>query len=84
MSWFLYYVFVIMAAHEYYNVNQFISQSAASNGTDQALENDQTGFMSKPAVKITQVVLKEMISDLVRDQEIFPVCHLFSFDRKSY
>ena len=54
-----------MAAHEYYNVNQFISQSAASNGTDQALENDQTGFMSKPAVKITQVVLKEMISDLI-------------------
>jgi len=59
VSWFLYYVFVIMAAHEYYNVNQFISQSAVTNGTtNESLENDQTGFMSKPAVKITQVVLK--------------------------
>ena len=62
VSWFLYYVFVIMAAHEYYNVNQFISQSAVSNGTaTESLENDQNGFMSKPAVKITQVVLKELI-----------------------
>ena len=51
-----------MAAHEYYNVNQFISQSAVSNGTaTESLENDQNGFMSKPAVKITQVVLKELI-----------------------
>ena len=50
-----------MAAHEYYNVNQFISQSAANGTSNESLENDQTGFMSKPAVKITQVVLKELI-----------------------
>lgn len=59
VSWFLYYVFVIMAAHEYYNVNQFISQSDGANGTmpvDQNIGNN--GFMTKPAVKITQVVLK--------------------------
>ena len=56
-----------MAAHEYYNVNQFISQSAVANGTaNESLENDQTGFMSKPAVKITQVVLKELIFDFIR------------------
>ena len=60
-----------MAAHEYYNVNQFISESAATNGTtDPSMINDQTGFMSKPAVKITQVVLKELISDFSNRESI--------------
>ena len=50
-----------MAAHEYYNVSQVINQSDANNATKSDTDGGTDGFMSKPAVKITQVVLKGMI-----------------------